>query len=198
MTLSSDIYIQKSKLFLLPLIEVKRDPFIRPINTYIRDGIFTENDFRLILPFERDESSEFYYYEKELLDSPCLDTDNYYETAKYQVYVYNLSKYAEDYKKFIDGKYTTFSNPVKTLVNIQWGKINKGKFHPHPRIESYLNPSEGTYERMSAELGIKLEDLKNVGELLDPPNIELETFKIEDRLSKTGSEKQSADKGAPT
>lgn len=186
--LSSDKYVQKSKIFLLPLIEVKQDKFIKPLNTFLRDAIFTEHDFRLILPFERDESSEFYYYEKELLDSPCLDTDNYYETKKYQVYVYNLSKYASDYEKVVEGKYTTLSNKVKTLINIYWGTIRDKKFIPHSKVDQWLNPTKETYENMAQELGVPVSVLESVKELLNPPDIGKETFQIENRISKIRSE----------
>lgn len=189
MPLSAKTYVQKSKLFLLPLIEVRKNSFIKPIGTYIRDDMFSEKDYKLILPFEKDESSEFFYYEKELLSSPCLDTDNYYETKKYQVYVYDLSKYTEDYEKFLNGKYSTFSKPVKTLITIHWGKIVSNKNFEHNKlIQSYLSPKISDYEFLSEELGVTIELLQEVQELLSPPDIEKETFKIEDRFSKIRSE----------
>lgn len=194
MKLSDSAYIQKSKCFLLPLIEVRMNNKIKPVNTYIRDDIFTEYDYKLILPFKRDESGEFYFYERELLESPCFDTDNYYETKQHQVYVFDLSRYEEDFKRFLAGKYTTFSTKSKSLINMYWGKPIERKFEKHPRIECYLNPGskihdgQSGYERMSQELGVSVTLLETVKELLDRPDMKKETFNVEDRFSKIRSE----------
>lgn len=171
-------YYQKSKLFLLPLAEVPRNPIIKPVGTYIIDsnrGI-TEKEYKLILPFEKDDSSEFSFYEKSLIDSNFFDTVNYYETKKHRVYVYSLLSYKDDYDRFLQGKYTEFSNSVKTLINIYWGKLHKGKFIPHAQIDAYINPNIMTYEQVSDELDVPIKLLVRLKQLLDPPNLTKETF----------------------
>lgn len=185
--LSDKIYAQKSRIFLRPLIEVRNDKHIRPINTFIRNEQFTERDFRLIIPFTREDSSEFFYYEKELVDSPYFDTENYYETDKYLIYVFNLEKYKLDYQRFLDGEYTELSNRVKSLINIYWASYPGGKFRPHERVEAYLNPTIQTYEKYAHELDVPVRTLIKVKQLLDPPDIEKETFNSGIRLSKTRS-----------
>lgn len=179
MELTGKTYVQKSKLFLLPLINVKKDPFIKPIGSFIEDKLkgITKEDCRLILPFEKEESSEFAHYEHFLLDSPYFDTDNFYETGKYRIYIYNLEPFADDFQHFLNGKYTQLSTKAKSLINIYWGKMQKGRFYPHPKIEAYLNPTILVYEKIAEELG--LEDITTLvknKEVLDPPNIEKEIF----------------------
>lgn len=186
MSLVENVYIQKSKLFLLPLTKIKRNIHIKPFGTYVRDKNkgFNEDDLRLIVPFELDDSSEYFYYEKELLDSPYFDTDNYYETDKFRVYIYNLSQYRSDYNKFIKGAYTKFTNKSKELINTYWGRIQSGKFIPHSKIEQYLDPTIMTYEQISDELSVSVQELQEIKEILNPPDLEKETFSIEDKTSK--------------
>lgn len=178
MNITDGTYRQKSKLFLLPLIEIPKNQYIKPIDTYVIDQNreLTEKECRLILPFEKDESSEFSYYERTLVDSKYFDTANYYETKDHRVYVYDLTPFKADYDLFLAGKYTEFTNTVKTLINIYWGKLHKGKFIPHPQIEAYLSPSISTYEEISEELNLPISSLIEVKQLLDPPNLEKETF----------------------
>lgn len=187
MVLVNKVYIQKSKLFLLPLTRIKRNISIKPFGTFVLDTFrgLDENNLRLIVPFELDDSSEFSYFEKELLDSPYFDTENYYETKKFRVYVYNLSHYKDDYEKFLQGHYTEFSNHAKELINLYWGQIRAGKFMPHPRIEAFLDPTILTYEKISNELGVTVQQLQAIKEILDPPDLKKETFSIEDKASKT-------------
>lgn len=185
MVLTDSKYAQKSKLFLLPLTGLKKDTHIKPVCTYVIDterGI-TELDYKLIVPFTKDESSEFSYYEDSyILKSKNLDITNYFETDKLCIYVFDLYEYKEDYDRFLEGKYTEFSTRTKSLINIYWGKVQGKKFYPHPKIEAYMSPMLETYERVARELAsgpdyIELLDslIKNK-EILDKPDLVKETF----------------------
>lgn len=178
MNITGKTYYQKSKLFLLPLLEIPKNKHIKPVGTFVIDSnkSLTEKEYRLILPFEKDESSEFSYYEKKLVDCNYFDTVNYYETKRHRVYIYSLLSFKEDYDKFINGQYTEFTGSTKTLINLYWGRIEKARFIPNPKIDSYLNPTILTYELVSDELGLPVTELLKIKQLLDPPNLEKETF----------------------
>lgn len=176
-----DRYAQKSRLFLLPLLQIKRDVYIKPIETYIIDpkiGVTVE-DKKLIIPFEKDNSSEFDAYESSnLLNSKYLDNLSYYETDRLRVYVFTLSEFSNDFDLIIKGKYTEISRTAKSLINIYWGKIKGKTFLPHPRIQAYLNPTRETYERVAEELGLPVEMILGT-ELINPPDLEKETLCID-------------------
>lgn len=173
-------YVQKSKLFLLPLIEIKQDNFIKPKGTYVANKTIRPDDGKLIVPFEKEDSSEFNTYETTyILNSSRLVSEDYYETEKHRIYVFDLDHFREDYELFLRGKYTDFSKKAKTLINIYWGKRHYGKFFPHPKIEAYINPTLPTYEKYAEELGTSVGLLLHVGQLLDPPDLDKETFKEE-------------------
>lgn len=183
--ISSNEYAQKSRLFLYPLIGVPRDKHILPIETYIKDNKFNENDYKLIIPYVKDESSEFYFYEKKLIGSPFFESENYYETDNHLVYVFGLQVYKEDYEKFLRGQYSELSSKIKTEINLFWGKMRKGgKFEYHYQIDSYLNPTFETYRKISEELNLDLEGVINIKEILNPPDLAKETYHVKNRLSK--------------
>lgn len=176
MKISDSKYIQKSKLFLVPLLEIKRDNFIKPISTYIFDQSKPEERYKLIMPFKKEDSSEFDYYENNLLNCKYVDQLNYYETESLRVYFFDLSNFEQDYELFLNGKYSQFSTKTKALINLYWGRIVGGRFVPHEKIQSYINPSLETYEQLSDELQLKLEDLITVKEVLNPPDLIREVF----------------------
>ena len=172
-------YAQKSKLFLLPLVGIKKDTHIKPVCTYIidRERNISELDYKLIVPFKKEESSEYSHYEDSyILKSKYLDIANYHETEDCCVYVFDLYDFKEDYDKFLEGKYTEFSTRTKSLVNIYWGKVEGKKFYPHPKIEAYISPILETYQQFAQELGVPLDVLVKGKELLDKPNLEKEAF----------------------
>lgn len=178
MRLVDTIYIQKSKIFLLPLLNIRRDPNIMPVCSYIIDKQkdIDESNSKLILPFLKDDSSEYLYYEKELLDNPHFDIDLYYETPKHRVYIYDLEAFSEDFSLFLHGKYSEFSKRSKTLINIYWGKRKGSQFIPHSKVEAYLDPKMHHYSQVARDLNVSVDDLIKVKELISPPDLEKETF----------------------
>jgi len=186
-TLTDSRYVQKSKLFLLPLIELKKDQYIKPKGPYIMDKQkrITTADYKLIVPFDKEDSSEFNHYETNyILTSSCLDSNEYYETDNLRIYVFDLDHFKEDFDVFLKGKYTDLHTKTKGFINLYWGTEYYGKFSPHPKIEAYLAPTLSTYERFADELKIPLGDLLRIGQLLDPPDLEKETF-ISDNFKHT-------------
>lgn len=186
-------YVQKSKVFLLPLINLKKDLYVKPIKTFIIDKVanVTVNDRKLILPFFKDNSSEFNYYENNhIMTCDYLDVSSYYETDKFRVYSFKLNHIENDFDLFLEGKYTKFSKKTKSLIHLYWGKLKKNNFYPHPKIEAYLYPNLEIYKQVAEELNLPLEMVIETEELLDPPNLNLEELHIESiKYSKEDQEK---------
>ena len=91
----------------------------------------------------------------------------------YNIYIFDLEIYQNDYFNFILGKYSKLSNVLKKAIKSYYGENSaEYKF-----IESYLFP-EKYFEVYAKLLDINVETLVNLGELCDPCDIEKETLKI--------------------
>jgi hypothetical protein len=161
-------------------VDVRRDRNIKAKGSYISDmyrGI-TPHDYKLIMTFEKEESSEFNQYESNfILTSKYLDHSDYYETDTLRVYIFDISEFKNDFDLFLKGKYTDFSTRTKGLINLYWGyKEGRSKFVTHPQIEAYLSPTMETYETVARELNVPIDLLLSVVEIVDPPDLASETF----------------------
>jgi hypothetical protein len=93
MSLLEKTYIQKSGLFLFPLLGIKRQKYYRPDGTYVSDpseDILIE-DMYLIVTYPKGyvDFDEFEY--STLLSNRHFD--KYYETDRNHVYVFDLAEY---------------------------------------------------------------------------------------------------------
>lgn len=105
MSLLEKTYIQKSSLFLFPLLGIKRQKYYRPEQTYIADSTqdIIHNDMYFIVAYPKGYT-EFEDFEfKFLLSNRYFD--KYYETSAHHVYVFDMAEYwSSDFKKFLRRK----------------------------------------------------------------------------------------------
>ena len=88
------------------------------------------------------------------------------------LYIFDLGTYKRDINKFKIGKYSKFTKRTKEIIMNFFGET--GAISEY--IESYLYP-DFYYEDYSEMLNVKIEDLKEVGELCSLPDLEKEDFK---------------------
>lgn len=179
-------YIQKSRLFLYPILDIKRGASITPIQTYTSwEGVYRLENYKLIGVYHLRNDPEFNRFEQiKLLKSPYFENFFLLENDT-GAYIFDLSTFSEDYQNFINGKYSKFSKEIKDkILNFFYNGVNH-----HTVILSYLNPEK--YMEDYAELltvGGKAGDekeynkilnlIKSVGEVCSIPNLNLETLKI--------------------
>lgn len=178
--LISPRYRQKSKLFLWPLVRLERSIGLRPIQTFIVDPVRSlyDSDYKLIAVFPKEGSV---VEEDRLLSNEFFE--DFYETEHLLIYVFDLSSYKDDYDRFLEGNYTKFSKATKTLINMYYGTLTGIHFKPHSQIKAYLSPDESVYVKVAKQLDIDVYDLINGVEIVDPPDLEKETFS-EDKIIK--------------
>lgn len=168
-----DRYFQKSKVFLFPLLELPRQPIVLKFKTFlIWEDIIRGEDYKLIcLVDECDEN--FYNYEINYINNcPYLIEKHNGENGKV-IYVFNLSKYKQDWIYFLKGKYSYLSETCKLLISRYYGpKSNEYKY-----IKTFLYPSE-YFELYSKLLDVDVNLLKEVGELCDKYDINQEFLKF--------------------
>lgn len=170
-------YIQKSRLFLYPALDLKRGHSVTPIQTYCgwKDK-YDLNDKKLICLFHIRDDEDYKTYSRVKLMGNALFYD-YMETDDHKaVFVFDFSKYGKDWKYFIDGKYSKISPDLKSKIRNFFGTSNLGI------IDSYLYP-ERYYNIYSEFLTTRNEDvpemrklLREVGELCSKPDFDQEVL----------------------
>jgi hypothetical protein len=159
-------YFQKSKVFLYPLLGIKRGSNVVPEETFVSwNENLTSEDMKLICLYKRGKDQEFEYFEKLLLKHPRLcDYVNINEEEV--LFTFDFSDLGDDWDCFINGKYSMMSMSVKLKIIDFFDK--KGGNYVY--IESYLYPHKW-YDRYSELLNVDVELLKEVGELCDKPDL---------------------------
>lgn len=200
-------YIQKSKLFLLPLTGVKRDKYFKPTNTYISAPELTSQDYKggisphdqiLIITYSKSykqKDKELYDmvagkfkeiaktedirptwddFEAELMGNPNFLA--FHESTDEYIYTYDLSNWSDDWKNFISGRYSLFTDEAKkSILNYRWSLLTQ---IAQKKLYCYLYPyKEECRKSFAEELDESVEDLARVKELCNRPNLPLETYK---------------------
>lgn len=168
-------YFQKSRIFLYPMLDIKRGSSIVPIQTYIswKDQIFPE-DKKLICLYHLRDDAEYKAFEQNKLFNNKYFEDFRETNDKKGVYVFNFDKLEADWTHFINGKYSKLSNEIKKKVREYFKDNNANVIY----IESFMNP-EKYYPIYAELLNVKVDLLKLVGELCECPDMSKEDLDIE-------------------
>jgi len=172
-------YFQKSKVFLYPLLGIKKGIRFVPIQTYTSwDSVHLMGDNFLCLysiDHQCNTTNKQFEVFKELHLISHPKYKEYHKINKeLHLFIFDLSDFKKDLEKFKHGQYSQFSEITKIKILNFFGKI--GTISEY--IESYLYP-EHYYDLYSELLNIPAEELEEVGELCDKPNIEKEDFQKE-------------------
>jgi len=166
-------YFQKSKVFLYPLLGIKRGSKVVPEETFvIWNNDLTFEDMKLICLYRRGKDQEFEQFEKLLLKHPRL-CDYVNINEELVLFTFDFSDLEDDWDCFIDGKYSIMSMSVKRKIIDFFDKTSGNYIY----IESFLYPHKW-FDKYSELLNIDVDILKAVGELCDKPNLEKEKLTI--------------------
>jgi hypothetical protein len=164
-------YFQKSKVFLYPLLGLRKGLEYVPADTYICwDKLFDTKDYKLICVYETEKTVDFKNFELKHLKNHSL-LDFYYDFGNKQAYVFDMKTYKHDHMMFAKGHYSKISIGTKNKILQYFG--SKGKASDY--IESFLNPS-GFHEVYAESLGVNVELIKEVYEVCSKPDIVKETL----------------------
>ena len=169
-------YFQKSKVFLYPLLGIRKGVRYVPIETYVtweENETTPKNSLICVYSIEEGSISNKTFQsfsESELKKNELYHSE--YEIDNLKIFVFDLSFFKEDLKNFKKGKYSKFSILTKKIISDFFGDI--GTISKY--IESYLYP-EKYYEIYSEILNISVSILEEVKELCDKPDLKKEDFK---------------------
>lgn len=196
-------YIQKSRLFLLPLTGLPRNKYFKQTNTYISspdlfslvypDGIMFEDKILIVVysksyKIKQDniynqvtsgfknisiEETGWDKYENTIISNRRFLS--VHETDDEYIYTFDLADWSKDWDAFLKGRYSLLSKKAKELVKDY--RYTSLKPMDQRKLYCYLYPNEENCFRDFAEdLKVKVEDLKAVKELCSKPNFKLETY----------------------
>ena len=183
-------YVQKSKLFLYPLLGIKRGGTYTPVKTYLRwDGKYTTVDRKLMVAYRLEDSDAFMAFDREVLRANPRFEEFYKITNDLGIYVFGFKKMLdfEVYGQVAKGGYSEMNSEFKRMVVNFFSDNKRNK----EQMKSYLYPSK-YYEDYAELLTVKsprpqdqydredMEDtLRRNGELCSVPDFDKETLKAD-------------------
>ena len=166
-------YFQKSRSFLYPALDIKKNNSFSPSGTYISlPGKYGAEDMKLIVSFKISTSQEFLAFESQMLTGNPLFEETF-RIGEYNIYVFDFQVYQNDWFHFLTGKYSKLSGILKKAITNYYGE----KSSEYKYIDSYLYP-EKYYDLYAKLLDVDSKDLKKIGELCDPWDMDKESLKI--------------------
>jgi len=167
-------YFQKSKVFLYPILGIKRGVSVVPTETYISwQGYYTSEDMKLICVYDVRTDSEYKQFEKNVLLNHNRLND-YVKVGNQLVLTFDLSDLGDDWFHFINGRYSKISMNLKQKILTFFDKYSGNYAYMH----SYLIP-EKYFNNYAELLGVEPEMLIQVGELCTKPDMDKETLFLE-------------------
>tara|TARA_B100001094_G_scaffold308475_1_gene341160 strand:- start:111 stop:677 length:567 start_codon:yes stop_codon:yes gene_type:complete len=170
-------YIQKSRLFLYPILGIRRGSSVTPVQTYLTwDNVYTLNDNRFIVVYHLRDDKEFKTFEDKLTNHKLFE--GFFELEDGNgAYVFDFSGLKKEYKKIINGKYSTLIDEYKSKVLLFFK--NHSKHHMY--IESYLYPDK-YFRNYARILDVEKTLLEQVGELCSLPDLSQEELGIKTKV----------------
>jgi hypothetical protein len=159
-------YAQKSKIFLYPVLGIKRGGSVTPVETYLEwVNKYTKQDRKLICLYHIRDDNEFKNFEKRVLLAHPKFENFYYTENNQGIYIFDYEPDKDLYDKVLQGKYSQIKKEYKEKI-LDFFSNNKGSM---VYIDSYLNPEKYMADYANL-LGVNLELIKSVGQLCELPD----------------------------
>jgi hypothetical protein len=170
-------YIQKSRLFLYPILNIRRGSSVTPIQTYMSwDNVYTTNDCKFIVVYHLRDDADFKAHEEKLIKHKLFD--GFFELDDGTgAYIFDFSELESQYKNIINGKYSKLADAYKAKILLFFR--NHSKHHTY--IESYLYP-EKYFRDYAKILNVETSLLKQVGELCSLPDLTKEKLEVKSKV----------------
>jgi hypothetical protein len=168
-------YFQKSKIFLYPLLDIKRGTSVVPKDTYLSwNNTINSEDMKLVCVYYVRTDQEYLQFEKNVLLKHNRLIDLVKVDDETLVVTFNFSDLSNDWINFLNGKYSKMNTKIKSKILNFFDK----KSGNYAYVESYLYP-EKHFQTYANLLNVDVEMLKSVGELCNKPDLEKESLLLE-------------------
>ena len=167
-------YFQKSKVFLYPLLGIKRGVSVVPVETYFSwEGYYNSEDMKLICVYDIRTDEEYVLFEKNTLLKHNRLSD-YIKVNSQAIFTFDFSDMGDDWFHFINGRYSKISLELKQKILNFFDKYSGNYAYMH----SYLIPVK-YFSNYAELLDVEPEMLIKVGELCSIPDTAKETLQME-------------------
>lgn len=157
-------YIQKSILFLWPLLKIPSRSVKRPIQVYsLWKPHYDIDSCKFIMLYSPEDVPQVTLESHHLLEDIIETQDGNF------AYVFDLSQYSDLYDLYVKGKYSKFSKKHKSLI-LECYERNKRNYEI---IKSYLYPEDYIKDYADFYM-VEPSILEDIGELCSPPDLEQE------------------------
>lgn len=165
-------YFQKSKVFLYPLLGIKRGSPAAPKQCYLSwEPKLTTEDVKLICVYEKRTDLEYKSFENAVLLKHKRLADYIELESNELLLTFEFLDLKDDWFNLVNGKYSKLNTTTKRKILGHFDK-NSGTYI---YLESFLFPEK--YFKLYADLlSVKEDLLKEVGELCSPPDLEKENL----------------------
>ncbi len=165
-------YFQKSKVFLYPLLELRKGLTHVPKQTYSAwEDVYSVEDRMFLCLYKTPLNESFQKFITENIHSNKY-YDQHIELAEGKhLFVFDFSSLKFDYDNFIKGSYSKYSVDSKVKILDFFGNDDKVSEYIH----SFLSP-EDSHEEYAKFLDVSVESLVDVYEVCTPPDLEKETL----------------------
>jgi len=173
-------YFQKSKIFLYPLLGIKKGIKYVPFETYFTwEDNYDLKDKKLICLYKQKRNKRWLEFEDIMLLKNKLFYDYKHLGDDMHLYVFDTSHIDKDYDRIVKGKYSEISKLTKNFIAKFFGEA--GLIAEY--IDQYLHP-EYYHEEYAHELNVDEDLIKKVWELCDKPDLKKETlvYKLDQKL----------------
>lgn len=177
-TTVSQKYAQKSRLFVYPLLGIRRGVSVTPVGTYLtwRD-MYTVVDCKFIAVYHLRDDAAFKQFEKRYLIGN-RHFDNFFELEDGDgAYVFDFKEYKMDYKMIVNGKYSKITPANKIRI----AAFFKNNHVHHQSIHSWLYP-ERFHKDYAKVLGVDLSLIKQVYETCSLPDLRQENLEVKKKV----------------
>ncbi len=165
---------KKSFLFLLPMINFSNIS-LGELDQFLLDVTIRSKEIQLVLLFDNKDNDEF----KMLFWKLCnhhsyIDNSDYSDCKTELICNFNVEN-KDDYYKFLEGKYSQFSDKYKERV-LEYHDIPKEHNPIFAKINLYdvLYPNKEKRSEIAKDLGVELKNMSN--ELFSIPNLVYEEY----------------------
>lgn len=165
-------YFQKSRIFLYPLLDIRRGASVVPELTYVSwQGYLKPEDMKLILVYPKRTDVEFMNFRKHVLLNHSRTNDIVDLNESQLLVTFDFSDLKDDWTNFLEGKYSQMNVKLKRKIRDFFEK-NSGNY---VYVDSYLFPEK--YFNLYADLlDANVDLLRSVGELCSKPDLEKENL----------------------
>ena len=167
-------YFQKSKIFMYPILDIKRGSCAVPTETYISwKDIHNSEDAKLICVYHTKNDPEYIQFENSVLLKHNRLCDYSQVDSTTSVFTFDFSDLKHDWSHFVNGRYSKINETLKRKI-LNYFDDNSAN---HIYVESYLFP-EKFFEQYASILDVSPDLLRTVGELCTKPDLDKENLLI--------------------